>query len=195
MTSAPCYSAYGYRCASPTPPRRARSAQRCRSCSCGPPTLAPTTCSSTRFAGAGSLVLARLDHPARQIIYSDLALRRLRTEFPPGLARARGVTFLDEDARGLPSVDDASVDAVITDPPRGEHEEIGEPYPVFAAAVAHSMRWVLKPVAGWFVMLVARRLAEDLRTVLVDSNLVPRHEHEILVNGHPATALVGARRT
>jgi len=147
------------------------------------------------FAGTGSLVLARLDHPARQIIYSDLNLRRLRPEFRPELARARGVSFLHEDARELPSVDDATIDAIVTDPPWGEHEELAEPFPLFAAAVGHSMRRVLKPGAGRFVMLVTRRLAADLRAALVDSDLVPRHEHEILVNGHPATALVGARQS
>lgn len=143
------------------------------------------------FAGAGSLVLARLEHPARQVVYNDLALKRLRKEFRPELARAREVTFLGEDTRELPSIDDAAVDAIVTDPPWGEHEEIGEPYAMFATAVARSMRRVLKPRTGRFVMLVARRHADELRTALTNSNLMPRQEHEILVNGHPATVLVG----
>jgi 23S rRNA G2445 N2-methylase RlmL len=145
------------------------------------------------FAGSGSLVLSRLDHPGRKIIYSDLALRQLKPAFRPELARARRVTFLAEDARDLPSVEDATVDAIVTDPPWGEYEDIGEPYEDFTAAVASGLRRVLKPKTGRLVLLVSRRNEEVLQKGLLDNGLTPRQKYPILVNGHPATVLVGLR--
>jgi hypothetical protein len=130
--------------------------------------------------------------------YRVIGRRRLGTlvlgvVFRPELAGAGTVTFLGDDARDLPSVSAASVDAIVTDPPWGEHDRLGEPYPLFASAVAHAIRRVLRPGTGRFVILIGRRRVADLRAALLAHDLVPRREHEILVNGHPATVLTGRR--
>jgi hypothetical protein len=43
------------------------------------------------------------------------------------------------------------------------------------------------------VLLVARKAAEETQKALTGNNLAVGSIHEILVNGHPATVLVGGR--
>lgn len=146
------------------------------------------------FGGSGSFVLARLDSPAREITYSDTDLSFHRKGFPSELIRNRRVRLLSEDALTLPSIPDGSIDVIVTDPPWGEHEELSIPYPDFANAVAESFNRVLNPVTGRFVLLCARRSASLFRGRLDNLAFTISAAHEILVNGHPATVLVGGRR-
>ena len=139
------------------------------------------------FAGSGSLVLARLQFPARRVIYCDAGQREPR----PELHRARKVQFLAEDALVLPSIADGAVDAVVTDPPWGEFQALDVPFPEFAAGLAASLRRVLRRPGGRFVVLISRRQEDALRQALAGAGLVPSAARQILVGGHPATVLAG----
>jgi len=147
------------------------------------------------FAGSGSFVVARLSLPAREVVYSDLDLADHRELLPGEALRDRRLRLLDEDAMDLPSVPDGSVDAVVTDPPWGEHEELPVPYEEFARTTGLSLARVLNPAKGRYVLLCARRGAPAFEAALTEAGLAVRQTHEILVNGHPATVFVGDRRT
>ncbi|MFC8532439.1 TRM11 family SAM-dependent methyltransferase [Streptomyces sp. NPDC057249] len=145
------------------------------------------------FAGSGSFVWARLDMPAREIIYSDTDIDAHRGGFPGEPARDERVRFLSEDALTLPSIPDGAVDVVVTDPPWGEHEELPFPPEEFARAVAKSLARVLRPETGRLVLLSSRRGADAYRDGLGAAGFVVDAAHEILVNGHPATVFVAGR--
>jgi hypothetical protein len=142
------------------------------------------------FGGSGSVVLARSNYPAGLIIYSDVAYADLRGLLPTGLARRREMTFLSEDARDLPSIADDSIDCVVTDPPWGDYEDLGEPYETFMADVAHNLRRVLRPHKGRLIMLVGRRREDVVLSTLSATGFRRSRVHRILVNGHPASVLV-----
>lgn len=145
------------------------------------------------FAGSGSFVLARLDSPARRIWYSDVD-RTLRKALPGEIRSDKRVGLLDDDGLKLPSFEDGEVDVIVTDPPWGEHEDVGMPYSEFAEGIATSFDRVLHARRGRFVLLSARRVADTLRTAFEDAGFAIAAQHGILVNGHPATVLVGDRR-
>lgn len=115
--------------------------------------------------------------------------RRSRTQLTDG----KRVRLLTEDGLTLPSVADGSVDVIVTDPPWGEHEEIERPFDHFARAVGTSFARVLHPRRGRYVLLINRRNAAIMRDGLAGAGLPPDDEHEVLVNGHPATVLIGRR--
>jgi 16S rRNA G966 N2-methylase RsmD len=146
------------------------------------------------FAGSGSFVLARLDSPARKIWYSDLDLHRFEREFPREVSSDKRVGFLDDDALTLTSVPDGSVDVVVTDPPWGEHEDVGMPYEEFARAMVKSFDRVVRKQNGRFVVLTSRRTAPAMEKEFVSGGFAVNSTHEILVNGHPATVFVGGRK-
>lgn len=146
------------------------------------------------FAGSGSFVLARLDSPAKQIWYSDLDLRKFEREFPHELSADKRVGLLDDDALSLASVPDGRVDVVVTDPPWGEHEDVGMPYEEFARAMVKSFDRVLRKPTGRFVVLTSRRTASAVEKEFVDGGFSINSTHEILVNGHPATVFLGGRK-
>jgi predicted RNA methylase len=143
------------------------------------------------FGGSGALVAARAELPARTLWYSDLDLERHRRAVTAQLSGRVRVKLLAEDALALPSIPDAGVDVIVTDPPWGEHEDLDRPFGEFAAAVAESFRRILHPARGRYVLLVNRRNADAMRNALAGAGLPPSAEHPILVNGHPATVLVG----
>lgn len=146
------------------------------------------------FAGSGSFVLARLDSPAQKIWYSDLDLRKFEREFPRELSMDKRVGFLNDDALTLASVPDGRVDVVVTDPPWGEHEDLGMPFEEFARAMVKSFDRVLHSASGRFVVLTSRRTASTVEKEFADGGFSVNSIHEILVNGHPATVFVGGRR-
>lgn len=145
------------------------------------------------FGGSGALVAARLSSPVKQAIYSDLRYGgRSGPRVDPALQRARQVTLLGEDARRLPSVPDHGVDVIVTDPPWGEFEDLGADYEDFIDEVLTSFGRVLT-IDGRLVMITARRLVGatlrhwGIHRLAVDST------HDVLVNGHPATVIIGRR--
>jgi 16S rRNA G966 N2-methylase RsmD len=146
------------------------------------------------FAGSGSFVLARLDSPAQKVWYSDLDLREFERGFPRELSTDKRVGFLDDDALALASVPDGCVDVVVTDPPWGEHEDVGMPYEEFSCALVKSFDRVLHRTKGWFVVLTSRRTAPTVEKEFVSGGSSVTSSHEILVNGHPATVFLGGRR-
>jgi hypothetical protein len=146
------------------------------------------------FAGSGSFTNARVPFPARRIVYSDTDLDRLREDFPAAVRESRDIEFLADDALTLPSIADSAVDVIVTDPPWGEYEELPLELPDFLDATARSFDRVLDAERGRFVILIARRAAPEAERALAANNLAIGSVHEILVNGHPATVLVGARK-
>jgi Putative RNA methylase family UPF0020 len=145
------------------------------------------------FAGSGSFLLARLDMPARKIVYSDIDLKSHRKSFSSALVQNKRVRLLSDDALTLPSISDGEIDVIVTDPPWGEHEELPMPHEDFARAIGESFARVLAPETGRFVLLCARRGASAYHKGLEAAALIIDAAHEILVNGHPATVFVGRR--
>lgn len=145
------------------------------------------------FAGSGSFTNARMSFPAKRIVYSDSELERLRADFPPAVRESRVIEFLSDDALALPSFKDHEVDVIVTDPPWGEYEELPLELPEFLGAMARSFDRVLDVRTGRFVILIARKAAEEAEKALAGNNLQIDSTHEVLVNGHPATVFVGGR--
>jgi hypothetical protein len=145
------------------------------------------------FAGSGSFIQARLGMPARQIFYSDRDLRLFKNNFPPEFNRDRRVKLLSDDALSLPSISDGHIDVIVTDPPWGEHEDIGMSYHKFAVTMANTFDRVLHPIGGRFVVLGSRREEATLEDGLLAASFTIHASHHILVNGHPATVLIGGR--
>lgn len=152
----------------------------------------PTDVVLDPFAGTGALIAARVQQPFREAICADIGYRDGSAQLIPQLARTSRVRQLAEDARSLPSVGTDSVDVVVTDPPWGEFDQsIGPVEPFFAEALA-TIRRVLRP-GGRIAMLTARRLAAPLRTDWTSHDLKPVRSFQLLVNGHPASLIVGVR--
>jgi hypothetical protein len=147
------------------------------------------------FAASGSLVLARMETGARQIWYSDINLHEFKHDFPPELHADRRVDFLDDNALTLSPVPDGQIDVIVTDPPWGEYDDVGMPYAEFARAMVKSFSRVLHGLTGRFVVLTSRRTAAIVEREFAEGGFCINSTHEILVNGHPATVLVGARRS
>lgn len=143
------------------------------------------------FGGSGSFIAARLKQPLKRAWYvdNDLAMHRESLD----LVKDPRVRMLDEDGLALPSILDGSVDVVVTDPPWGEHQVLGQPFDAFARDIGDSFARVLHPTRGRYVLLVNRRNAGLLRDGLAAADLAPGAEHPILVNGHPASVFVGER--
>lgn len=146
------------------------------------------------FGGSGSFALARAESSARNIWYSDTNLQEFERDFPRELSSDRRVKFLNDDALALNSVSDGQIDVIVTDPPWGEYDDIGIPYKEFARAMAKSFSRVLNKENGRFVILTSRKTARTLESEFVKGGFSVNSTHEILVNGHPATVLVGARK-
>lgn len=146
------------------------------------------------FAGSGSFVLARIETDSRQIWYSDINLQEFERDFPRELHSGRRVRFLDDDALILGSVPDGQIDVIVTDPPWGEYEDVGMPYAEFASAMVRSFDRVLDKAKGRFVILVSRKTARIVESEFAESGFSINATHEVLVNGHPATVLVGVRK-
>lgn len=145
------------------------------------------------FGGSGALLSARLTSRVERAIYSDLKYgSRSGPTVEPRLERAPHVTLLSEDARTLPSVDDGSVDVIVTDPPWGEYETLTDAFGDFIADVLACFERVLVP-EGRLVLLTSRRLVGTTLGEWKRRRLVVDSTHDVLVNGHPATVIVGGR--
>nr|WP_277605551.1 hypothetical protein [Glycomyces sp. L485] len=147
------------------------------------------------FAGSGSFPLARLMFPGKRVIYSDIDLARLSVDFPKSVRDQRDIEFLADDALTLYSIKDHEVTTIVTDPPWGEYDELPMPLPEFLSATVRSFDRVLDPRVGRFVLLVARRAADEAEKALRDRRFEIDAVHKVLVNGHPATVLIGGRPT
>ncbi len=147
------------------------------------------------FAGSGALIAARVQTPFREAICSDLGYGDGSAEIRPGIADNPKIRKLADDARTLASIPDHSIDAVVTDPPWGEFDEDPGLAESLIAAALGAIHRVMRP-GGKVAMLVARRLAADVGKQWLDNDFRIRKSYDLLVNGHPATLLVGdASRT
>ncbi|WP_152362200.1 TRM11 family SAM-dependent methyltransferase [Microlunatus speluncae] len=144
------------------------------------------------FAGSGALLAARLAQPFRRLDYVDEQLAELRPNLPDSLLRKRdNVRLSAGDARRLTMIDDHDVDVIVTDPPWGEHADVDGPYETFVAEVAAEFDRVLQARHGRLVLLSSRRRADQWAAAL--GPLAADRSLEILINGHPATVLIGSR--
>jgi hypothetical protein len=142
------------------------------------------------FGGSGSLPLARLAWPAASVQYNDLDLKGWLPELPQELVKSPRVRLTAEDATVLPGVPTGSMDAVITDPPWGEHERIAN-YSSFVAATCDTLARVLNQRTGRYVFLVNRRGVDLYLARLAGAGLYLGPVTEVLINGHPASVLTG----
>lgn len=134
------------------------------------------------FGGSGALAQARAASPAKTIVSSDLA--------GPDDGKRGAITWLAEDGLVLPSFADGSVDALVTDPPWGEHEDLPMPVEKFYARLAATVQRVLNPRRGRAVLLVTRSLEQVATDALRGAGLDVADPVQILVNGHPASVLL-----
>lgn len=142
------------------------------------------------FAGSGALPAARLAYPVKRIVCSDRDLDR--SPLPRDLFRDARVDIRVDDARRL-TLDDGSVDAIVTDPPWGEHEAI-EDYDTFAREVATELARLLHPRRGRLVLLSSRRVEQAWQQALASADMVEGQDLGVLINGHPATVIMRRRR-
>lgn len=145
------------------------------------------------FGGSGAIVEARIASAFQAAVYSDTRLSELRAQLSYRLINSRKVRVLDEDALTLPSLLDGSISAIVTDPPWGEHEDLGMPYNKFADAMMRNFDRVLDRRRGRLVLLASRRESSTITGLWKPVGLEVKETYEILVNGHPATVLVGGR--
>jgi hypothetical protein len=113
------------------------------------------------FAGSGALVAVRLRSPTHRVVYNDPHPPR---RLPATLAGRGRLVLHTEDALSLPSIRAGSVNAIVTDPPWGEHDRNLGDYAAFAAALSASFARVLRPATGRAVVLVTRRHETTLAT-------------------------------
>ena len=142
------------------------------------------------FAGSGALVAVRLRTPAHRVIYNDLHPPQ---RLPATLTGHGRVVLHTEDALSLPSIRAGSVDAIVTDPPWGEHDRTLGDYATFATALSTSFARVLRSTTGRAVVLVTRRHETTVATALTAASLPVLDRYPLLVNGHPASALLAHR--
>ncbi len=145
------------------------------------------------FAGLGGLVSARLESPAKAIYYSDIALRSLSGNIPRALRSDRRVRMMAEDGLTLPSIRDGEIDVIVTDPPWGEFTSLPMGYQAFVDGMAESFDRVLNANKGRFVVLGSRRQSGAMTKSLASRGFSIHATHNILVNGHPASVVVGSR--
>jgi predicted RNA methylase len=137
------------------------------------------------FAGSGALGAARLAYPSRIVYLSDAAGVSSQATRS---ARSR-VRYLREDALSLPSLDDGHISAIVTDPPWGEFDPAVGDYGAFLAGMWTSFARVLDRACARVVILMARRRAGDTIAAAAVVAYAVDARYDILVNGHPATAI------
>ncbi|TCO40939.1 putative RNA methylase family UPF0020 [Kribbella antiqua] len=145
------------------------------------------------FAGSGSIVRARMALPYGRATYSDLAAGAPYLQVPSAIRRRARVTVLAEDALELPSISSGSVSSIVTDPPWGEYDRLDVDFAAFARRMMASFDRVLQPRRGRLVLLLSRRAAEVTRGLWPSANLRLVQSHQLLVNGHSASAQIGGR--
>jgi hypothetical protein len=145
------------------------------------------------FAGSGSIVRARMALPYGRAIYSDLAVGGPDLPVPPEIRRSSRVDVLAEDALELPSISTGSVSSIVTDPPWGEYDEQDVDFATLARRMMASFDRVLDPRRGRLVLLLSRRAGEIAQGLWPSANLKLVQSHQLLVNGHPASAQIGGR--
>jgi hypothetical protein len=145
------------------------------------------------FGGTGALVNARLGAPYRSITYSDLKRHKLPIALVRKVKSDPRVKLRSEDALILPSIKDGEIDVIVTDPPWGEFDRLTMPFSQFAIAVAKSFDRVLNSEFGRFVILSSRRNSETMSRALMANGFRIHAAHGILVNGHPASVIIGGR--
>ncbi len=139
------------------------------------------------FCGSGSLIRQLRDHlPYGRLYASDTdaqAIRRLKQD---EMLDARQGEMRIADALTLAHLADASIDAVVTDPPWGDFAALADAG-AFYAQMLRSMKRVLKP-DGRAVVLTARK--RELARAAQENGFSVVDTIHTLVNGKKAAAFV-----
>lgn len=139
------------------------------------------------FAGSDALAIARSRYPAQRILSSELS----RDERSKVNGHPR-IILLSEDAHQLPSVGDGEVNVIVTDPPWGEHDDVGD-HTEFLARMWKGFDRVLTAEGSQIVVLMTRNRVGALVETAHLAGYRTVRSYELLVNGHPASAVVFER--
>lgn len=155
------------------------------------------------FCGSGAILAERLrSFPAAAIHGCDTddqkvrsARRRLASVHPaPAKASSAVRTSVEtEDARNLAHLADASIDAVVTDPPWGDFDRShADPATLYAGALSAVSRVLVS--GGAFVVLAGRDGPMD-ELLAARGDFVVLERYDVLVGGRKATIIGACRRS
>ena len=139
------------------------------------------------FAGYGGIVKARMEYPAESITASDLSQQALAALV--AATRAKNARALCMDALKMEAMPSGSVDALVCDPPWGEHTPLENPADFYGRFCAEARRVLKKD--GRMVMLTALKKEAEAALRLgfaIDQRL------DVLVSGKKA-AVFQCRKT
>lgn len=142
----------------------------------------------------------RLAWPAARVHFNDLKARA-----PQGLLRTGRVSTSSWDALRPPADLHGRFSTIVTDPPWGEYEDVGGDYGLWAQETAAAMARLLRPEDAVIVLLTNRANEDVWASALAGAAestgpgptgppLGVEGRIPLLVNGHPASAVVARRR-
>jgi tRNA (guanine6-N2)-methyltransferase len=134
------------------------------------------------FAGYGGIVKARLDSPAVSITAGDIALH---PSLRAALRGAANVVVLKMDALSMTAIPSGSVDAIVCDPPWGEHTPLADPTAFYGKFASEAHR-VLKKDGRLIVLTALKKEAEAALRLnfSIDGRL------DVLVSGSKAAVYI-----
>ncbi len=136
------------------------------------------------FAGHGGIVKARLASPAASVTAGD-ANGRLAAELGAVCAPHKHARALTMDALDMGAIASGSVDAIVCDPPWGDHEPLENPTEFYGRFCAEARR-VLKRDGRLVILSALKREAEGaLRT-----GFAVERRLDVLVSGKKASVFV-----
>lgn len=139
------------------------------------------------FCGSGSLIRQMRDHLPHGMLYaSDTDAAAIAALLAEPLVRPGQGQVCTADARRLDHLDDASIDAVVTDPPWGEYRALPDAAGFYRDLLL-SLRRVLRP-HGRAVLLTARR--QELTAAAAAAGFCIENTIGTLVNGKKAAVFV-----
>lgn len=136
------------------------------------------------FAGHGGIIKARTHFPAEQIIAGDKD-SKLSAELSAACAPHKKARALVLDALDMPSIDSGSVDAIVTDPPWGDHEPLPDPAGFYGRFCAEARR-VLKRDGRLVVLSALKREAE----AALRQGFALDRKLDVLISGKKAAVFV-----
>ena len=137
------------------------------------------------FAGSGGIVQQRLKWPAARVHFNDL-----KTHAPRNLMRTGRVSTSSWDTRRPPVSFHGCFSTIVTDPPWGEYMDIGGDYRQWAEEATTGMMRLLR-TEGSTIVLLSNRANENMWVASInESPLHVENRIPLLINGHPASAIV-----
>lgn len=138
------------------------------------------------FAGYGGIPKQLLRYFPHALLYvSDLDPDRAQ-DLQKSFGQQKGVKAARRDALKLDDIPAATVDAIVTDPPWGYYEEMGD-IPAFYRQMFQAFRRVLKE-RGRLVLLSARK--QEAEAAAAEQGFLLEQRYDTLVNGKKAAVYV-----